>query len=240
MILSDRMILAAIKAGDIVIDPFDPKALGTNSYDVHLGDVIKTYKIQKERYHEIGALDCKVDNPTMRHEIGPEGFVLRPGTLYLGSTKEYTETRKHVPFLDGKSSIGRLGITIHCTAGRGDVGFCNHWTLEIHVIEPVRVYAGMPIGQLIYFETGEVDLDYATKASAKYRERCAEPVASYMYKNFDPAIDDPPMGGPPVYNDDLPRADHAYLSAGDNPYASGDHAYRGCSLCGQQRSAHPQ
>jgi dCTP deaminase len=222
VILSDRMILAAIKAGDIVIDPFDPKALGTNSYDVHLGDVLKTYKIQKERYHEIGALDCKVDNPTVRHEIGPEGFVLRPGTLYLGSTKEYTETRKHVPFLDGKSSIGRLGITIHCTAGRGDVGFCNHWTLEIHVIEPVRVYAGMPIGQLIYFETGEVDLDYATKASAKYRERCAEPVASYMYKNFESALD------------------HKYLSAGDNPYASGDRAYRGCSLCGQPRSAHPQ
>lgn len=178
MILSDRMILNAIDAGDIVIEPFDRKALGTNSYDVHLGPTLKTYG-------NLAALDCKHDNPTVRHSIGPEGFVLNPGLLYLGSTMEYTETRRYVPFLDGKSSIGRLGITIHCTAGRGDVGFCNHWTLEIHVIQPVRVYAGMPVGQLIYFETGDVDFDYMTKASAKYRERCAEPVSSYMYKNFE-------------------------------------------------------
>ncbi len=198
MILSDRMILNAMDAGDIVIEPFDRQALGTNSYDVHLGPTLKTYakstkrtepiKIQTEygiETFERTVLDCKLDNQTVRHEIGPEGFVLSPGTRYLGSTKEYPETRKHVPFLDGKSSIGRLGITIHCTAGRGDVGFCNHWTLEIHVIEPVRIYAGMPIGQLIYFETGTVDFDYMTKASAKYRERCSEPVASYMHKNFE-------------------------------------------------------
>ncbi len=198
MILSDRMVLNAIAAGDIVIEPFDRKALGTNSYDVHLGPTLKTYGTLKKRTerveirteYEIEAfertvLDCKRDNPTVRHSIGPDGFVLYPGVLYLGSTVEYTETRRYVPFLDGKSSIGRLGITIHCTAGRGDVGFCNHWTLEIHVVEPVRVYADMPIGQLIYFETGAVDFDYMTKANAKYRERCAEPVASYMYKNFE-------------------------------------------------------
>ena len=75
-----------------------------------------------------------------------------------GSTLEYTETRRFVPFLEGKSSVGRLGIDIHATAGKGDVGFCNHWTLEISVSQPVRVYAGMPIGQLIYFLVeGEVE-----------------------------------------------------------------------------------
>ncbi len=84
-------------------------------------------------------------------EIPEEGFVLEPNTLYLGVTAEYTESHAHVPFLEGKSSTGRLGIDIHATAGKGDVGFCNAWTLEISCIQPVRIYAGMPIGQLIYF-----------------------------------------------------------------------------------------
>ena len=88
-----------------------------------------------------------------------------------GSTLEYTETRQYVPFLEGKSSVGRLGIDIHATAGRG-WGFCNHWTLEISVCQPVRVYAGMPIGQLIYFKVdGNVEVDYASKSSAKYNQR---------------------------------------------------------------------
>ena len=108
---------------------------------------------------------------------------MNPGKTYLGSTQEYTETRKYVPFLEGKSSVGRLGIDIHATAGKGDVGFCNHWTLEISVSQPVRVYAGMPIGQLIYFKVdGEVE-DYASKSSAKYNQRTPKPVESMMWKN---------------------------------------------------------
>jgi len=178
VILSDRLIRAAMTRGEIIIEPFDEKALGTNSYDVHLGATLMTYARTPQ------GIDCKTENRIMRHKIDLGGFVLHPNTLYLGSTVEYTETHKHVPFLDGKSSIGRLGITIHCTAGRGDVGFCNHWTLEIHVIEPVRVYAGMPIGQLIYFETGDVDVPYGKKPGAKYTERCAEPQPSQMWRNF--------------------------------------------------------
>ena len=89
-----------------------------------------------------------------------------------------------MPFLEGKSSVGRLGIDIHATAGKGDVGFCNHWTLEISVSQPVRVYAGMPIGQLIYFKVeGEVEVDYASKTSAKYNHRTPKPVESMMWKN---------------------------------------------------------
>jgi dCTP deaminase len=113
------------------------------------------------------------------------GFLLKPGQLYLASTKEYTRTEKYVPFLDGKSSIGRLGITIHCTAGRGDVGFAGHWTMEIHVVQPVMVYAGMPIGQLIYFETGPVDVSYDEKPGAKYHDgRNPDPQPSRMFRNF--------------------------------------------------------
>ena len=179
MILSDQMIRAARNRGEIVIEPWREHALGTNSYDVHLGGTLMTYA------RTTTVLDCKKVAPAAAHAIGPEGFVLYPNILYLGVTEEYTETHKHVPFLDGKSSIGRLGITIHCTAGRGDVGFCNHWTLEIHVVQAVRVYAGMPIGQLIYFETGEVAVPYNKKAGAKYNERCPLPQPSRMFKNFE-------------------------------------------------------
>lgn len=176
MILSDRSILEAITTHDIVIDPYDRDCLGTNSYDVHLSKFLACY------IDEI--IDAKKHNQVEHFEIPEEGIVLIPGKTYLGSTEEYTETRKYVPFLEGKSSVGRLGIDIHATAGKGDVGFCNHWTLEISVSQPVRVYAGMPIGQLIYFKVGgEVEVDYASKSSAKYNQRTPRPVESMMWKN---------------------------------------------------------
>jgi len=110
--------------------------------------------------------------------------VLQPNTLYLGVTLEYTETHAHVPFLEGKSSTGRLGIDIHATAGKGDVGFCNTWTLEISATQPVRIYAGMPIGQLIYFAVeGEIETMYNTKSNAKYSNPTTRPVESMMWKN---------------------------------------------------------
>ena len=108
-----------------------------------------------------------------------------PSKLYLGVTEEYTETHAHVPFLEGKSSIGRLGIDIHATAGKGDVGFCNYWTLEISVRQPVKIYAGMPIGQLIYFVVdGEVEVLYNKKKNAKYNRLSKRPMESMMWKNF--------------------------------------------------------
>lgn len=176
MILSDKRILEEIEKGTIVIQPYDRKYLGTNSYDVHLGKHLATY-IDKE-------LDAKKHNLVEHFEIPPEGFVLRPGMLYLGVTEEYTKTHAHVPFLEGKSSTGRLGIDIHATAGKGDVGFCNTWTLEISCVHPVRIYAGMPIGQLIYFPVeGEIINKYNTKANAKYNTRTIKPVESMMWKN---------------------------------------------------------
>lgn len=176
MILTDSNILTAIEDGSIVIDPYDRDCLGSNSYDVHLGKNLATYK---ER-----VLDAKAHNEILHFEIPPEGFVLEPGINYLGITQEYTETHTTVPFLEGKSSVGRLGIDIHATAGKGDVGFTNHWTLEISVKQPVRVYAGMPIGQLIYFRVeGEVLTPYGEKTSAKYNQRSDRPQESMMWKN---------------------------------------------------------
>jgi dCTP deaminase len=177
MILSDTKILAEMRRGNIVVRPFRPSCLGTNSYDVHLGPYLATYRE--------GALDARRANSIDEFRIPPQGFVLVPGQLYLGVTEEYTETHGFVPFLEGKSSVGRLGIDIHSTAGKGDEGFCNYWTLEMSVKLPVRVYAGMPVGQLIYFEiSGPVARSYSKKASAKYRTVSRHPIPSRMHLNF--------------------------------------------------------
>ena len=139
MILSDSSILHAIEKKDIVIEPYDRSCLGTNSYDVHLSKFLACYVDD--------VIDAKRHNQVKHFEIDQTGIVLNPGKTYLGSTLEYTETHQCVPFLEGKSSVGRLGIDIHATAGKGDVGFCNHWTLEISVsqsVRGVRWYANWP------------------------------------------------------------------------------------------------
>ena len=176
MILSDIEIKQAIAEKKIVIEPYRESCLGTNSYDVHLGKTLAVYQDRE--------LDAKKHNKINIFTIPEEGFVIQPGTLYLGVTQEYTETHHTVPFLEGKSSVGRLGIDIHATAGKGDVGFCNYWTLEISCVQPVRIYAGMPIGQLIYFKVeGDIDNYYNKKSNAKYNDKQAIPVESMMWKN---------------------------------------------------------
>ena len=176
MILSDTRILEEIDKGTIVITPYNRDQLGSNSYDVHLGKYLATYKNNE--------LDAKKHNEIIHFEIPEEGILLLPHTFYLGVTEEYTETHAHVPFLEGKSSTGRLGIDIHATAGKGDVGFCGNWTLEISVKQPVKVYAGMPIGQLIYFPVdGEIEVKYNQKKNAKYSGQINRPVESMMWKN---------------------------------------------------------
>src|SRR5690242_10035446 len=176
MILSDKRILEEIEKKTIIIQPYDREKLGTNSYDVHLGKNLAIYKDK--------TLDAKKHNEIQHFEIPEEGFVLQPSELYLGVTEEYTETHAHVPFLEGKSSTGRLGIDIHATAGKGDVGFCGHWTLEISVKQPVKVYKGMPVGQLIYFPVdGEIEVKYNQKKNAKYSGQPDRPIESMMWKN---------------------------------------------------------
>lgn len=176
MILSDKDILEAMERGTISIDPFDRSKLGTNSYDVHLSEHFAVYTDEP--------LDARKDIPLRRFEIPKSGYVLQPGQLYLASTVEYTETLEHVPFLEGKSSTGRLGIDIHATAGKGDVGFKNHWTLEISAIRPVRIYPGMPIAQLIYFTvSSQPQTLYCDKSSAKYNQTSPLPQPSSMWKN---------------------------------------------------------
>ena len=176
MILTDKRILEEMEKGTIKVVPYDRADLGSNSYDVHLGSTMALYVDE--------VLDAKKHNTIEYFEIPDEGIVLEPSKFYLGVTLEYTETHAHVPFLEGKSSTGRLGIDIHATAGKGDVGFCGNWTLEISVKQPVKIYHEMPIGQLIYFPVeGEIEVKYNQKSNAKYSGQPDRPIESMMWKN---------------------------------------------------------
>ena len=111
MILSDSRILEEMEKGTIVVTPYNRDCLGSNSYDVHLGKYLALYTDTE--------LDAKKHNTIEHFEIPEEGILLMPDKFYLGVTDEYTESHAHIPFLEGKSSTGRLGIDIHATAGKG-------------------------------------------------------------------------------------------------------------------------
>lgn len=127
---------------DIIINPLTNANFNPNSIDVTLDSTLVVYTDP--------ILDVRQENATKSITIPKEGYILRPGELYLGKTYEYTETHNLIPMLHGKSSLGRLGLFIHVTAGVGDQGFKGNWTLELAVIKPLKVYAGMKIGQLVY------------------------------------------------------------------------------------------
>lgn len=150
MILSGRQIKEQIHEGGIIIDPFDPALVGPNSCNLRLHNSLQRYTSNK--------LDMAKRNHTEDLEIPREGFTLIPGELYLGRTVEHTSTNMFVPMIEGRSSVGRLGIFVHVTAGFGDIGFSGIWTLEITVIKPVIIYPFVPICQ-IYFHTVEGDFD---------------------------------------------------------------------------------
>jgi dCTP deaminase len=188
MILSDSSILTAIEKGDIVISPFERSQLGSNSYDVRLSPHMAMYDIAKMDYDpqdDCYFIDAKKYNWLHHFEIPEEGYLLMPNMLYLGATVEHTETYKHLMFIDGKSSVGRLGIDIHATAGVADVGFIGTLTLEMSCKIPVKIYPNMLIGQLTYHVVeGEVINPYNKKSDAKYANQGAKPVGSQMFKNF--------------------------------------------------------
>ncbi len=169
--LSGDEILNQIKEGNIVIEPFDETCIAPNSYVVHIANELVIY--------EEDVLECKKPCNTRKIIIPEEGYVLRPGELYLARTVEYTETNNFVPMLNGRLSIASLGITIHITAGFGDNGFKGTWTLEIAVVKPVRIYAGMKIGHLSYFPLiGNTNIKYQGKYLGQI-----EATASKIYKD---------------------------------------------------------
>ena len=176
MILTDKEILEAMEKGYIGIAPFAMKHLGANSYDVHLSEHIAIYKDK--------TLDAKRDNKIVRGIIKPMGVVLKPNILYLCSTIEETTTLAHIPIIDGRSSVGRLGINIHATASTGNIGFKGHWTLEVTVAQPVRVYPGMPIGKILFMNSSGDCLRNYDERNSKYQNQDIMPQASKLFLNF--------------------------------------------------------
>ena len=173
MLLSGDEIRNQRKLGNIEIQDFDEKRLGPNSYNLRLAPDILVYT-------EV-ILDPMRENRTRRLIIPKEGMVLKPGRLYLAKTMEYTRTRNLVPMLEGRSSVGRLGIFPHVAAGFGDAGFRGNWTLELTCVQPVRVYPGMEICQ-IYYHTikGKTNKEY----NGKY-QGSTDVAASRMFQEMN-------------------------------------------------------
>ena len=171
MILSGKEIKRRLNK-DIIIHPFNEKQLNPNSYNLRLHSELVVYEDE--------VLDMKKAHKIKKVIIPEDGLVIKPGILYLGRTVEHTKTTLCVPMLEGRSSIGRLGLFIHITAGFGDVGFNGFWTLEISCIQPVRIYPNVEICQIFYHT---IDGDFVHYQSGKYQNnRGIQP--SMLYKDF--------------------------------------------------------
>jgi dCTP deaminase len=172
MILSGKEIIER-KDKDILIDPFNENQVNPNSYNLRLHNELLVY--------DNPILDMKEDNPATKIVIPEEGLVLESKKLYLGRTMEYTETQNLVPMLEGRSSVGRLGLFVHITAGFGDVGFKGYWTLEIFCVQPIKIYPSIEICQIFYHS---VEGDYTPYESGKYQDN-KDIQTSMLYKDFN-------------------------------------------------------
>jgi dCTP deaminase len=171
MILSGREIKNKLGT-DIIIEPFNPKQVGPNSYNLRLHHELMIY--------DEPFLDMKKKHQTKSLIIPPEGLLLQTGKLYLGRTLEYTKTDNYVPMLEGRSSIGRLGLFIHITAGFGDVGFAGFWTLEMFCVHPIKIYPEVEICQIFYHS---IEGEFDRYQSNKYQNNRSIQ-ASMLYKDF--------------------------------------------------------
>jgi dCTP deaminase len=172
MIISGKEIRRRLDS-DIIIDPFSESQLNPNSYNLRLHRELMIY--------DEDVLDMKKKHRLHTLIIPEEGLVLQPHQLYLGRTMEYTKTTNLVPMLEGRSSIGRLGLFIHITAGFGDVGFSGYWTLEISCVHPIRIYPGVEICQIFYHT---IEGDFDLYANGKYQNNSGiQP--SMLYKEFN-------------------------------------------------------
>lgn len=173
MILSGQEIKRQVESGAISITPFVDAQINPNSYNLRLHNKLMIYTDD--------VLDMKRPLATQSLTIPEEGLVLEPGRLYLGRTFEHTASDRYVPMLEGRSSIGRLGLYIHVTAGFGDIGFSGYWTLEIQCVQPVRVYPMVEICQ-IYYHT--IEGEYELYRGGKYQNNDGiQP--SMLYKDFE-------------------------------------------------------
>ena len=157
----------------IFITPFSEKHLNSNSYDLTLDRRMLVYQDQ--------VLDMKLDNPTKEIIIPENGIILNPGELYLAATKENTYTTDYIPRIEGRSSIARLGLFVHISAGLGEAGFHGHWTLEMTCVKPLRIYPDISICQIFFCEIeGEHDLCH----NANY-QNSTKAIPSRLYRELE-------------------------------------------------------
>lgn len=198
-ILGGKEILKAVERGDIVVDPFDPANVNPVSLDLRLGARVSVYdrvvraRLNGEKEEDGtlfepmygGCLDMSRPNGVVSFDITPRGWMLRPGVLYLMHTLERVLAKDRVPILDGKSSIGRLGVKIHETAGFGDPGFDGQYTLEVTCVQPVRVYAGTRFCQIRFHDISGEFANYGDHKSNYKGDLAVGPVPSRSWRMFE-------------------------------------------------------
>ncbi len=186
MILSDHDIRAEVKSGRIGIEPFDESDVQPSSVDLHVDRFFRTF-----HNHRYQVIDVKkpMDDLTELVEVhDDEPFILHPSEFVLGSTCEYVRLPNDlVARLEGKSSLGRLGLLIHSTAGYVDPGFEGHLTLELSNVAnlPITLYPNMKIGQISFFKlTSDADNPYGSSAVGSKYQGQRGPTASRYFENF--------------------------------------------------------
>ncbi|HWC13516.1 MAG TPA: dCTP deaminase [Actinomycetota bacterium] len=187
MILSDRDIRAAIAAGRIGIEPFDEADVQPSSVDLHVDRFFRTFHNARHPF-----IDVKMPMEDLTEVVEvkeEEAFILHPGEFVLGSTMEYVKLPDHlVARLEGKSSLGRLGLLIHSTAGYVDPGFEGHLTLELSNVAnlPITIYPNMKIGQISFFQlTSPAQNPYGSRAVGSKYQGQRGPTPSRYHVNFE-------------------------------------------------------
>jgi dCTP deaminase len=208
-VLSDRDIRAAITAGEVRIDPYDARDLQPSSVDLHLDRSFRVFR--NNRYAYIDVRSPQPDLTELLRVDDDEPFILHPGEFVLGQTVEWVELPNDlVARLEGKSSLGRLGLLIHSTAGYVDPGWRGNLTLELSNVAnlPIALYFGMRIGQISFFRmSSPVDRPYGSaELGSKYQGQ-SEPTASAFHRDFTEARGHEPTAGAPAKsaNGDGPR-----------------------------------
>ena len=172
--LSGEEIINAVNNGKIIIKPFTENNVNPNSYNLTLGDELVVYTDN--------VLDCKKENKTKKIKIPEEGYILAPNTFYLASSNEYIESENYVPQISGRSSVGRIGLSVHMCACSGSIGYKGKWTFQITCVTPTRVHKGMEIGQIYFFPLiGSNGIKY----KGHYNNSKKKVKTSKLYKEFE-------------------------------------------------------
>ncbi|GHU77008.1 dCTP deaminase [Clostridia bacterium] len=178
MILSGKAIHNAVKAGEITISPFSSSQLNPNSYNVRLGSEMLLQPAHM-------SIDPRFEQRLWPLKTTDDGngayFELNPGRLYLGHTEEIVGSDVYVPMLNGRSSLARLGLQVHLTAGFGDVGFCGRFTLEFTTVNPIYLYVGMEIAQFAFHTVGRAGGEDELEQYAGKYQGSQTVVGSRMY-----------------------------------------------------------